>query len=120
VFTGEYQLTPTYDLMSTVVHTPSYYGRDNFMELSKRLGIIEKRAAMIVDQFPGKEKQIRAFVEQSFLSEAVKAKYTLNVAERINPLLVWYSDCQLPRMVPFSGFGCVLKLMTPAMALAPY
>jgi serine/threonine-protein kinase HipA len=107
---GEYQLTPAYDLMSTAIHTPmesdtalnlyesdmdstfysayGYYGRDNFMELSKRLGIIEKRAAMIIDQFPAKEKLIRAFVEQSFLSEAVKAKYISNVVERIRRIKV--------------------------------
>src|SRR5690606_30544633 len=66
---GEYELSPAYDLMSTAIHTPlesdtaldlyegdiqsgyytthGHYGRGNFIELSKRLGIIEKRAGRI-------------------------------------------------------------------------
>src|SRR5690606_6871413 len=61
---GEYELSPAYDLMSTVIHTPQesdtalglydgdinseyystygHYGRDNFIALSRRLGIVEK------------------------------------------------------------------------------
>ncbi len=104
--TGEYKLTPAYDLMSTVIHTPlesdtaldlykddadsdfystyGYYGRENFMELAGRLRIVEKRAARIIDQFPANQKQIGAFVHRSFLSEEVKEKYISNISDKIS------------------------------------
>lgn len=87
-------MAPAYDLLSTVNHTPqesdtaldlykidlhsehyaSYgnYGRDNFMELARRLGIVEKRAARIVDQFNANKTQVIELIEASFLSEEVK------------------------------------------------
>jgi serine/threonine-protein kinase HipA len=103
--TGEYQLTPAYDLMSTVIHTPQesdtaldlyegdmhsefysaygYYGRENFMELARRLGIIEKRAERILHQFPAGKEQVNAFVQQSFLSPAVKDIYLVSFGDKV-------------------------------------
>lgn len=105
---GEYQLTPAYDLMSTVIHSPlesdtaldlyegdiksafystyGYYGRENFMELAKRIGIIEKRAERIIDQFTIKKKQMQAMVQRSFLSRETKEKYLVNMEEKISRL----------------------------------
>ena len=102
---AEYQLTSAYDLISTVLHTPGesdtaldlydkdidsefyaaygYYGRANFMELAKRLGIVDGRAARIMDQFSAKEGQMRAFVERSFLSDAAKGQYISNVVDKL-------------------------------------
>jgi len=102
---GEYQLTPAYDLISTVIHTPNesdtaldlyegdmdsdyyskygHYGRDNFMELARRLGMVEKRAERIIDDFGKKENEIYAFVESSFLSQAVKEIYITRVADKL-------------------------------------
>ena len=102
---GEYQLTPAYDLMSTVIHTPQesdtaldlykgdiespffstngYYGRPNFMELAKRLEIVEKRAEKILDGFISKKQQMEAMVRNSFLSEKVKGIYISNVKDKI-------------------------------------
>ena len=107
---GEYQLTPAYDLMSTVIHTPQeadtaldlyegdtdsgfysafgYYGRPDFMELAKRLGIVAKRAERIIDQFSSKHALIKTFVENSYLSPAVKATYLLNVENKIKRFLL--------------------------------
>ena len=98
-------MTPAYDLMSTVIHSPQesdtaldlyegdmkstfystygYYGRENFIELAKRLGIMEKRAARIMDQFSIKKKQMEAFVQRSFLSKEAKEKYLVNIDEKI-------------------------------------
>lgn len=103
--TGEYQLTPAYDLMSTVIHTHQesdtaldlyegdinskfystygYYGRENFMELAKRLGIIEKRAERIIDQLSASNEQINEFVQNSFLSQQVKDIYIASVADKV-------------------------------------
>ncbi len=105
---GEYRLSPAYDLMSTVIHTPresdvaldlysgdidnnfykvyGCYGRSNFMELAKRLGIIEKRGEKIIDLFLNKEPLLKKFVERSFLSEQTKIKYISNVSEKIKRL----------------------------------
>ena len=102
---GEYQLTPAYDLMSTVIHTPhesdtaldlydgdinsesylinGYYGRQNFMELARRLGIIETRATRIMDQFPSRKEQINEFVQHSFLSRQVKEIYISSFADKV-------------------------------------
>ena len=102
---GEYQLTPAYDLMSTVVHTPhesdtalnlydgdlntpfyatyGYYGRKNFMELAKGLGIIDKRAERIIDTFLLKKKEMAGLVEKSFLSDNAKHIYISNLAEKL-------------------------------------
>jgi serine/threonine-protein kinase HipA len=94
---GEYLLAPAYDLMSTVIHTPheadtaldlyaddihsacytayGHYGRENFMELARRLGIVETRAARILDQFNVHKNEIKEFINGSFLSDAVKSLY---------------------------------------------
>lgn len=102
---GEYLLAPAYDLMSTVVHTPhesdtaldlyagdiksphyliyGYYGRENFMELGKRLGIMETRAARILDQFNSKKNEITTFVNSSYLSKGVKKLYVSYFEEKV-------------------------------------
>lgn len=94
---GEYLLAPAYDLMSTVIHTPhesdtaldlytgdinsahysayGHYGRENFMELAKRLGIVETRASRILDQFNTSKNEITEFINTSFLSDGVKKLY---------------------------------------------
>ena len=105
---GEYLLSPAYDLMSTVIHTPyehdtalslyegdlesdryatyGSYGRDNFMELAERLGILAARAARMLDYFPAQESRIAEMVERSFLSAAVKERYMLNVQDKLRRL----------------------------------
>lgn len=102
---GEYILTPAYDLMSTVIHTPNesdtalglyegdmdspfyatygYYGRSSFMELATRLGIVETRALRIIDEFPANEGPMRTLINTSFLSAAVKELYFNNVREKL-------------------------------------
>jgi len=44
-------------MKSTFYLTYGCYGRENFIELAKRIGNMEKRAARIIDQFPIKKKQ---------------------------------------------------------------
>lgn len=102
---GEYLLAPAYDLMSTVVHTPhefdtaldlyagdiksthyliyGYYGRENFMELGKRLGIVETRVARILDQFNSKKNEITTFVNSSYLSNGVKKLYVSYFEDKV-------------------------------------
>lgn len=102
---GEYQLTAAYDLLSTIIHTPhesdtaldlypddinsnfysvnGYYGRENFMELAKRLGIVEKRALRILDQFATQSEKVIQLIENSFLSPAAKKIYLSSLADKL-------------------------------------
>ena len=103
---GEYQLTPAYDLMSTVLHTPNEsdtalslyegdlnsvfyqqfgcYTKPDFIELAKRLSILEKRAERILLEFINKKDIAIELVQQSFLTEFVKQKYIGNYIEKVN------------------------------------
>ena len=106
---GEYRLAPAYDLLSSVIHTPmesdtaldlykddiesafyskyGYYGRENFLELSLRLGILLKRAERILNVFRDKEQSIYTMVDHSFLSKEVKILYKKNIADKIKRIL---------------------------------
>jgi len=102
---GEYQLSPAYDLLSTVIHNPAesdtalqlydgdfdsafyskygYYGRANFLELAKRISILPKRAERILKQFISKQSNVVEMVNNSFLRENVKADYLKNFSEKL-------------------------------------
>jgi serine/threonine-protein kinase HipA len=103
---GEYQLTPAYDLMSTVIHSPNesdtaltlyesdmnsefyqrygFYGKPDFIELAKRLNIVEKRAERILSEFIDKKDAVIGLIQQSLLAEVVKQKYIANYMDKIN------------------------------------
>ncbi len=105
---GESRLTPAYDLLSTVLHTPmesdvalnlypgdihsafysryGYYGKPNFQELAIKLGMIPKRADRIIDSFLPKQNLVENFIRNSFLSEPVKERYRLNVDQKLKRL----------------------------------
>ena len=107
--TGEYLLAPAYDLMSTVIHTPhesdtaldlyagdinsayylayGHYGRENFMELARRLGVVEIRAARILDQFAKNKNEITEFINTSFLSAEVKNLYLSCYEDKLKRML---------------------------------
>lgn len=94
---GDYMLTKAYDLMCTVLHTPDesdtaldlydgdsdskfystygYYGRSNFEELAKRIGMLQKRSLNSIENMLGKRLELSAMVQKSFLSEEAKEKY---------------------------------------------
>jgi serine/threonine-protein kinase HipA len=106
--TGEYQLTPAYDLMCSVIHTPheadtaldlyegdmnsdhylahGYYGRADFMALANRLGIVSSRALRMIEQFETKGNLAKSLIEKSFLSAEVKALYRANMLEKLKRL----------------------------------
>lgn len=106
--TGEYFLSPAYDLMSTILHSPTesdtalqlyegdlesdfyssygYYGKPNFMELADKLGIIEKRAMRIFQTCASRKNEVLSFLEQSILSQEGKKIYASNMIDRIGRL----------------------------------
>lgn len=103
---GEYQLSPAYDIMSTVLHTPNesdtalylfegdidstfyqhygFYGKPDFIEFAKRLGIVEKRAERILHELTGRKDDVIGLIHQSFLTEDVKEKFIANYIDKIN------------------------------------
>lgn len=102
---GEYQLSPAYDLLSTILHSPSesdtalqlyngdydspfystygYYGRENFLELAGRLFILHKRAERILESFSKKIDEIIRLVNHSFLSLDAKEIYIRHIKEKM-------------------------------------
>jgi len=107
---GEYQLTPAYDLLTTVIHSPvesdtaldlyegdlqsafysqyGFYGRPNFLELAKRLLIQPSRAERILDSYPAAFEKVKRMVANSFLNEAIKEKYISNVTDKMGRLAI--------------------------------
>ncbi|MBX9892016.1 MAG: HipA domain-containing protein [Chitinophagaceae bacterium] len=106
----EYQLTPAYDLLTTVIHSPvesdtaldlyegdlqsafysqyGFYGRPNFLELAKRLLIQPSRAERILDSYPAAFEKVKRMVANSFLNEAIKEKYISNVTDKMGRLAI--------------------------------
>lgn len=94
---GDYALTPAYDLMCTVLHTPneidtaldlykgdidsSFYneygflGQPNFRELAEKLGIQPIRTGRIFTQLLTRSNEVTDMIQQSFLSDEMKLKY---------------------------------------------
>lgn len=106
VYTGEeYRLTPAYDLMCTVVHTPhetdtalqlfegdmeadyyqayGHYGYDHFIELAKRIGIMEARAKKMIAEVISKATTVEGMISSSFLNETVKEKYIIAFRDKL-------------------------------------
>lgn len=94
---GDYTLSPAYDLMSTVLHTPhesdtalnlyegdldnkfynSYgcYGKASFKELATKMDIIPARADRIISSLLQSIDRVEDMINNSFLDKETKAKY---------------------------------------------
>jgi serine/threonine-protein kinase HipA len=102
---GDYTLTPAYDLMSTVLHTPNetdtaldlyardtegdfysefgYYGQPEFMTLAARIGIQRKRAERIMTQLLSHRNEVMDMIDHSFLGEKTKLIYTRSYQDKL-------------------------------------
>ena len=102
---GEMELSPSYDLMSTIIHTPGerdtaldlydkdhesdyyatygHYGRTGFIEFAKRIGLIELRSLRIMDEFIGKEQKILSFLQKALLSKQTQQLSIKNLQDRL-------------------------------------
>jgi serine/threonine-protein kinase HipA len=105
---GEMELSPSYDLMSTIIHTPGesdtalelfdkdfdlayyatygHYGRIEFIEFAKRLGIIEVRYMRMINEFNEKENVVYDIIKNSTLSEKALNYFITNFKLRIKRL----------------------------------
>lgn len=102
---GEMELSPSYDLMSTIIHTPGerdtaldlydkdheseyyatygHYGRTEFIEFAKRLEIVEVRYMRIIKEFIEKEKDVNDFIQNSSFSQKAMDYFITNFKSRI-------------------------------------
>jgi serine/threonine-protein kinase HipA len=105
---GEMELSPSYDLMSTIIHTPNesdtalelfdkdsdlayyatygHYGRIEFIEFAKLLGIVEVRYLRIIEEFFEKKAQVFPIIEGALLSTAAKRFFSENLQSRLERL----------------------------------
>ena len=105
---GEMELSPSYDLMSTIIHTPGerdtaldlydkdhesvyystygHYGRTEFIDLAKRLGIVEVRYVRIINEFIENEIVVNDFIQNSSLSNKALESFNINFKLRIKRL----------------------------------
>ena len=105
---GEMELSPSYDLMSTIIHTPGerdtaldlydkdhesvyystygHYGRTEFIEFAKRLGIVEVRYMRIINEFIENETVVNIFIQNSSLSNKALDSFITNFKSRIRRL----------------------------------
>jgi serine/threonine-protein kinase HipA len=106
--TGEYRLSPAYDLLNTRLHLPTesitaltlfkedfetesfkvnaYYAYDDFVELAQRLGIVEVRYQRILKSFIDKYETMCSFIDRSVLTDDAKQKYKKYVKGSIKAL----------------------------------
>jgi serine/threonine-protein kinase HipA len=102
---GEMELSPSYDLMSTIIHTPGerdtaldlykndheseyystygHYGRTEFIEFAKRLGIVEVRYMRIINEFIENGLIVNDLIRNSSLSNNALDSFTTNFKSRI-------------------------------------
>ena len=105
---SEMELSPSYDLMSTIIHTPGerdtaldlyekdheseyyatygHYGRTEFIEFAKRLGIVEVRYMRIINEFIENETIVYDLIMNSTLSRKALDSFITNFKLRIKRL----------------------------------
>jgi len=103
---GEMELSPSYDLMSTIIHTPGerdtaldlydkdheseyystygYYGRSEFIEFAKRLGIVEVRYIRILEAFKKNQQNVIDMIVASNLRQTSKDMFMSTFLDRFS------------------------------------
>ncbi|MBE9462006.1 type II toxin-antitoxin system HipA family toxin [Dyadobacter subterraneus] len=102
--TGDYVLTPAYDLLCTRIHSPSesdmalmllkdrfsdaydaqgFYTYNDFLQFGKVLGIKESRIIKIISEFNQKEEKIDFLIDSSYLNERIKDEYKSYYKDKI-------------------------------------
>ena len=107
---GDYRLTPAYDLMATILHVPGetdtaldlfdgdihtlyyktygHHGYPDFMELAKRLSLIEARARRIIEAMISQTEKVREMVANSYLSAEAKDRYIHYYLDKVSRIKI--------------------------------
>jgi serine/threonine-protein kinase HipA len=105
---GDYSLTPAYDLMSTVLHTPretdtaldlykadmdgtfysqyGFFGQPEFRTLAEKIGVQAVRAGRILTQLLTHRDEALAMIQRSFLAQGSKDQYRNAYLEKLKRL----------------------------------
>jgi serine/threonine-protein kinase HipA len=111
--TGEYRLTPAYDLLNTRLHLPNesrtalelfkddyetesyranaFYAHDDFVAFARRLGLVEKRCKRILQSFIDEKEAVFSLIDSSMLPEECKKLYEEHVQDRVQAISYSFS-----------------------------
>jgi serine/threonine-protein kinase HipA len=112
--TGEYRLTPAYDLLNTRLHVPTeartalelfqgdyatesyaangFYAYDDFVEFARKLGLVETRYQRILQSFVARKEAVFSLIDRSLLPEDCKQLYKEHVQESVDAIAYSYAD----------------------------
>lgn len=112
---GDYLLSPAYDLIDTSIHIPvdsffglsdglfsadylsesfklhGFYAYDDFYEFGLRIGLFESRIKSIMDKYRVENKKTRILIEHSYLSNAAKILYKNHYNSRLEMLNISFA-----------------------------
>lgn len=107
---GDYVLSPAYDMINTRIHIPSdsffalsdglfssgydtesfkvlgFYAYDDFYEFGIKIGMMESRARKILDKYRTESKDTKGLISRSYLTDEVKALYKSHYDDRLRML----------------------------------
>ncbi|MDI1324880.1 MAG: HipA domain-containing protein [Algoriphagus sp.] len=106
---GDYQLSPAYDLMNTRIHVKDpelalkdglfkneystksfeangFYAYDDFYELGIKIGILESRVKKILHEYTHPQTEVGSLVQRSFLNVEIKETYLKLYRDRLKTL----------------------------------
>lgn len=116
---GDYVLSPAYDLMDTAIHIPTdsffaldddlfsdnyetasfrtlgYYAYDDFLTFGLKIGMLENRVKILLDKYRKMNAHTLQLIQASFLSQAAKELYTSHYLERLRMLNHSFSQGRL-------------------------
>jgi serine/threonine-protein kinase HipA len=107
--TGEYRLTPAYDLLNTRLHLPNesrtalqlfkgnyatesyeanaFYAYDDFVVFAQKLGLVETRFKRILQSFADRKEAVFSLIDRSILQDDCKQLYKQHVQDSVNAIL---------------------------------
>jgi serine/threonine-protein kinase HipA len=112
---GDYLLSPAYDLMNTAIHIPAdsffalrdglfsndyetesfrvlgFYGYDDFFEFGLRIGMSVSRVRTILGKYQTENQKVFALTRSSFLTDPVKQLYVNHYIDRLKMLNTSFS-----------------------------
>lgn len=113
---GDYLLSPAYDLINTSIHIPAdsffaledglfsddyetesfrilgFYAYDDFYEFGLRIGMLENRVKHLLNKYRNKNNQTLFLTQCSFLTQPIKERYINHYTDRLKMLNNSFSE----------------------------